>query len=410
MLYERYLRQYAELFRCTDRDIWNYEDGCVLIGLEAMYQATDDEFFFGILKQFIDRYIGENGTILHYDPAEYNLDFIPSGCVLFELYARTGQQRYRAAIETLQNQLRSQPRTSTGSFWHKGIYPNQVWLDGLYMGLPFYTRYELTFGDGQHWDDILLQFQNARKYLYDETTGLYFHAWNETKDVFWADPETGLSPNIWLRALGWYLMAVADVYGLLPVSCAAARQELAALWREAVDGILRWQEPDSGLFWQLPALPDLPGNYLETSGSLMVAYSLLKGARLGVLEGENYRRKGEEILAGIELYQFSLHAGKVSLGGMCKGAGLGPAGNLRRNGTVEYYLSEDIVSDEQKGAGVCMMAYAEYLRAKQAGMLSADFPKVGIYTKKYDPILPGDPEFIAFKAQHAATEKERGNG
>ena len=156
---------------------------------------------------------------------------------------------------------------------------------------------------------------------------------------------------------------------------------------------MRWQEPDSGLFYQLPALPDVKGNYLETSGSLMVAYSLLKGARLGVLAEPKYRAAGEKILVGIELRQFTVHDGKVELHGICKGAGLGPAGNLRRNGTVEYYLSEDVVHDEQKGVGVCMMAYAEYLQAKQAGALTDDFPKVEIFNKGYDPIMPGDPAF-----------------
>lgn len=405
MLYERYLRQYATQFRKTDRDMWNYEDGCVLIGLQALYNATGDEFYYDALKTFTDRYIAEDGSIRKYNMAEYNLDYIPAGCVLFSLYARTRQQRYRIPIETLQTQLRRQPRTSVGSFWHKGIYPNQVWLDGLYMGLPYYALYESTFGDGAHFEDILLQFRNARKYLRDETTGLYYHAWNETRDVFWADPETGRSPNFWSRAIGWFLMAMADVYALLPPDHTAQRAELAALWREAIDAMLQWQDPDSGLFYQLPALPNEPGNYLETSGSLMVAYSLLKGARLGVLAGERYRRLGEQIMVGIELRQFSVHGGQVQLGGMCKGAGLGPAGNLRRNGTVAYYLSEDVVADEQKGVGVCMMAYAEYLLARKAGVLAADFPRVEIFTKEYDPILPDDPKFAAFTQARRTADK-----
>lgn len=397
MLYERYLRAYAEQFRKTDRNMWNYEDGCVLIGLRALYQATGDAFYFDVLNSFMERYIEPDGTIRRYVAEEYNLDYIPAGCALYTLYDETGESRYRKAIETLEEQLRHQPRTPCGSFWHKGIYPNQVWLDGLYMGLPFHAAYALRFGDAATLDDIMLQFRNARKYLYNEKTGLYCHAWNETKDVFWADPKTGLSQNFWTRAIGWYLMAMADIYAMLPDNRADLQKELAALWKEAIDGMLRWQEPDSGLFYQLPALPDVKGNYLETSGSLMVAYSLLKGARLGVLAEPKYRAAGEKILVGIELRQFTVHDGKVELHGICKGAGLGPAGNLRRNGTVEYYLSEDVVHDEQKGVGVCMMAYAEYLQAKQAGALTDDFPKVEIFNKGYDPIMPGDPAFIAFE-------------
>ena len=401
MLYERYLRAYAEQFRKTDRNMWNYEDGCVLIGLRAMYQATGDNFYLNALRSFTDRYIEVDGNIRNYVAAEYNLDYIPAGCVLYTLYDKTCEPRYRKAIETLEEQLRHQPRTPCGSFWHKAIYPNQVWLDGLYMGLPFHANYAIRFGDESALDDIMLQFRNARKYLYDEKTGLYYHAWNETKDVFWADPKTGLSPNFWTRAIGWYLMALADIYGMIPDNRTDLIDEMAALWKEAIDGMLRWQEKDSGLFYQLPALPNEKRNYLETSGSLMVAYSLLKGARLDVLTEPEYRAAGEKILVGIELRKFTVHDGKVELHGICKGAGLGPTGNLRRNGIVDYYLSEDVVHDEQKGVGVCMMAYAEYLQAKQAGALTDDFPKVEIFNKEYDPIMPGDPAFIAFEKDRA---------
>lgn len=401
MLYERYLRAYAEQFRKTDRNMWNYEDGCVLIGLRAMYQATGDNFYLNALRSFTDRYIEVDGNIRNYVAAEYNLDYIPAGCVLYTLYDKTCEPRYRKAIEALEEQLRHQPRTPCGSFWHKAIYPNQVWLDGLYMGLPFHANYAIRFGDESALDDIMLQFRNARKYLYDEKTGLYYHAWNETKDVFWADPKTGLSPNFWTRAIGWYLMALADIYGMIPDNRTDLIDEMAALWKEAIDGMLRWQEKDSGLFYQLPALPNEKRNYLETSGSLMVAYSLLKGARLDVLTEPEYRAAGEKILVGIELRKFTVHDGKVELHGICKGAGLGPTGNLHRNGTVDYYLSEDVVHDEQKGVGVCMMAYAEYLQAKQAGALTDDFPKVEIFNKGYDPIMPGDPAFIAFEKDRA---------
>ena len=208
MLYERYLRAYAEQFRKTDRNMWNYEDGCVLVGLRALYQVTGDAFYFDVLNSFMERYIEPDGTIRRYVAEEYNLDYIQAGCALYTLYDETGESRYRKAIETLEEQLRHQPRTPCGSFWHKGIYPNQVWLDGLYMGLPFHAAYALRFGDAATLDDIMLQFRNARKYLYDGKTGLYYHAWNETKDVFWADPKTGLSQNFWTRAIGLSLIHI----------------------------------------------------------------------------------------------------------------------------------------------------------------------------------------------------------
>lgn len=390
MVYDSYFKGYIERFRETDRGMWNYEDGCVLIGLQALYRATGERVCFDTIKQFMERFIEPDGTIRNYNLEDYNIDSVPAGLVLFDLYHETGEMRYRKAIETLEKQLINQPRTQSGSFWHKKIYPYQVWLDGLYMGLPYYTAYERSYGDGSRYEDVLTQFRNARKTLYDTEKHLYYHAWNETRDIFWADRKTGRSANFWTRSIGWFLMALADVYDLLPKSRAAQRAELAALWREAIDGVLEYRDPDSGLFYQVTDMPDVEGNYLETSGSLMVAYSLLKGARLGVLSGESYMRAGEDILFGIAVRKFEFHGGRLMLGGICKGAGLGPDGNYRRDGSVAYYLSEDVVYDEQKGFGVCMMAYAEYLRLRAAGRLAPACPEVGIFNKGYDPIMPDE--------------------
>lgn len=397
MLIERYLNAYARRFAQSDRDLWNYEDGCVLIGLCALYEATHDEAYFQSMQRFIDRYIDEHGNIRLYHPEEYNIDYIPSGRVLFPLYERTGQAKYRNAIESLMNQIRHQPRTRAGSFWHKGIYPNQVWLDGLYMGLPFYALYESKYGGREHFADILRQFTNARDTLYSEKDRLYYHAYCESRDIFWCDPATGLSPNFWTRALGWFLMAFADVYEQLEAP--AQRSTLLALWREAMDGMLARRDAKTGLFYQLTALPDQPGNYLETSGSLMVAYSLMKGARLGVWEDDAYARTGVDILLSIEAHMFRIQDHELHLGGICKGAGLGPDGNYRRDGSAAYYLSEAVVEDEQKGVGVCMMAYAEYLRLVQSSG-EAFLPDTGFFTQKYDPIMP--EEIARLKAEAEA--------
>ena len=391
MIFGDYARVYAKMFRELHRDIWNYEDGCVLIGLNELYDATRDSYYFDIVQDFIDRYIQADGSILNYSQEAYNLDFIPSGRVLFPLYEKTGQEKYRLAIETLMEQIRNQPRTENGSFWHKGIYPYQVWLDGLYMGLPFYMMYENTFGEGKRYDDIVLQFVNVRKYLFDEQDKLHYHAWNETKDIFWADKETGLSPNYWTRAIGWHLMALADVYGLLPATQQQHRETMSGLFVEAMDGMLAQQDKESGLFYQLTALPQEPGNYLETSGSLMIAYALLKGIRLGVLKAAHYRAAAEKMMLGIETRMFTQEGHKLSLQGMCKGAGLGPAGNLKRDGSVAYYLSEDIVADEQKGAGVSMMAYAQQLMlAKVQPYAPEEVFTVAIYEQLYGAIMPDE--------------------
>ena len=398
MVIEHYLKACAEAFGRTDRGIWNYEDGCVLIGLNALYEAGGGEEYFHAMRAFIDRYVGEDGTIRLYDPSEFNLDYIPSGRVLFPLLERTGREKYRAAIECLMAQLRHQPRTRAKSFWHKRIYPNQVWLDGLYMGLPFYAMYETRFGAPPRFEDILLQFANARETLYDEAQRLYYHAYAENRDIFWCDKATGRSRNFWTRAIGWLLMAFADVYELLPNG--GPRESLLAGWREAMDGMLCRRDPQTGLFWQLTALPDVEGNYLETSGSLMVAYSLMKGARLGVWPNEGYAAAGVDILLAVEALMFRLDKGTLHLGGICKGAGLGPEGNLRRDGSVAYYLSEAVVEDEQKGVGVCMMAYAEFLRLEAAGLVRG--PNVELFMQKYDPVLP--QEIARLEAEKTRTK------
>lgn len=383
MVFEKYIRDYIGEFNRLDRKFWNYEDGCVLIGLQAMYEATGDAFYYQSIQNYIDRYVHEDGSIEYYDKKEYNLDRIPSGRVLFLLYEHTKLAKYRSALDRLMEQLREQPRTDCGSFWHKKIYPYQIWLDGLYMGMPFYALYEKNFGDKSGYCDIVNQFKNARKYLYDEKTGLYYHGFDEKKKMFWADFETGLSKNIWSRALGWYMMALIDCYEMIPQTEVDGRNILKQLFQELVDAVLRWQDAETGLFYQLTVLPHVEGNYLETSSSAMFAYAILKGHRLKLLD-LSYRAKGEEILIALETRKFICSYGELKLSGMCVGAGLGPDNNRRRDGSVSYYLSERVVSDEQKGAGIAMMAYSEWLKLKKEKKDTyCNYPKVKIYNDGY---------------------------
>lgn len=386
---QHYIKQYARAFEKTDRNMWNYEDGCVLIGLEALYEATGDSYFLDAIRVFIDRYIDSEGTIRLYRMEEYNIDFIPSGRVLFLLHQKTGDEKYRHAAEHLMTQLRRQPRTQTSSFWHKAIYPNQVWLDGLYMGMPFYMQYENKFGDGHGYTDIKRQFENVRTYLWDEKEHLHYHAWDESRKAFWADKETGLSSNFWSRAIGWHLCALADVYALWQ-SDEEGKGWLRKLWVEAMDGMLSHRDAQSGLFYQLTALPKVPGNYLETSASLMVAYSLYKGIRLGVFSQAGYLGIAEEIICAVETRQMHMENGALHLGGICKGAGLGPEGNMRRDGSIAYYLDEDIVEDEQKGVGVLMMTVAERIKLNAQRPIDSPSPRVEIFMKEYDLIMPED--------------------
>ena len=395
MIFDRYIRQYARIFGAYDRETWNYEDACVLIGLEDMYEATGDSFWKEGIYSFMSRYIGEDGTIRLYDMSEYNLDKIPGGRAIFFLYKEQKEEKYRKAIEMLEEQMRNQPRTKCGSFWHKKIYPYQVWLDGLYMGLPFHMLYANLAKDESIYEDVVRQFRNAREHLFDEEKKLYYHAWDETKSIFWCNKVTGLSANFWSRAIGWYLMALADVYDYMPKTRKADLECLSSIWKEAIDGMLQYQDEESGMFYQLTALSGEPGNYLETSSTMMVAYSLFKGIRLGVF-GKEYSEKAERAIVGTIMKQLTLSGGKISLGGMCKGAGLGPEGNFKRDGSVSYYLAEEVVSDEQKGSGVSMMAYSEYIRAAKDGNLSSSFPYVELFKRNYDPILPTELGFKAY--------------
>lgn len=358
MSFEPYLRNYLIQFAQDDKPLWNYEAGVTLLGAQWLYEVTGDEFYKDRIFQFMDHHILPDGTIRYLDPNELNLDKINSGKILFFQYDQTGDSRYKKAMDTLMDMLRRHPRTSTGNFWHKTIYPYQIWLDGLYMGLPFYLEYDLRFNQGRNQADVLSQMENVRRLMYSEKDHLYYHAYDEKKVMIWADKETGLSHNYWLRSIGWHLMALIDLYDL------TSRQEkrYAELFKEAIDGVMEYQDQKSSLFYQLPALSNVKGNYLETSGSAMVAYSLLKGVRMGVLPEEGYRAAGERMLEELEKQKLVCVDGTWHLKDICEVAGLGPKDE--RDGSVEYYLSEPIVCDEVKGVGAVMMACAEQLKLR----------------------------------------------
>lgn len=341
---------------------WNYEDGCLLLGAARMHRVLGDDYFKEYIVKFVSPYIDQQGNIKSYIKGEYNLDFINAGKLFYYLYDETGEDKYRLASETLMEQLRNQPRLKIGNFWHKLIYPFQVWLDGLYMAQPFYMEYENRFNGRRNYRDILAQFNTVREYLYDQKSGLYHHAYDEYKERKWADQETGLSPNFWLRSIGWYLMALIDTYELATEELYEYKARLGELLREALQGVLQYQDPASKLFYQLIALPEMAGNYLETSGSLMVSYAILKGCRLGALLSEKYLAAGMDIFEEITKQKLYEKDGMVHLRDTCAVAGLGP--RHERDGSAAYYLSEPVVDDDPKGMGVFMMTYCEYIQAE----------------------------------------------
>lgn len=354
-----------EALRESGQPRWNYIDGCMAQAVLAMYEATGEPRYRTFLETFIDYYIAADGTIRGYRPEEYNCDNINEGKVLFALSALTGQGKYKIALDTLYRQLARQPRTKSGNFWHKKIYPDQIWLDGLYMVQPFYLQYEREFCDNRHYRDIFEQFQNVRRLMRDPQTGLLYHGYDESRTCAWADPVTGLSPNFWSRSLGWYAMALVDTLAQLDEQFFYEADTLRQSLREVLDALRPWADAASGLLYQVTTAGPRPGNYLETSGSCAIAYALLKGARLRLLP-EYYAAAGERILRSIVRHKLAVGPNGHILKDICLVAGLGGMpgkGSYReRDGSYAYYISEPVVDNDAKGVAPLVMAYAEYLR------------------------------------------------
>jgi unsaturated rhamnogalacturonyl hydrolase len=337
-------------------DKWTYEQGVLLTGMEAVWLNTGDGRYFDYIRRVTDRYVADDGTIRTYKLADYNIDNVQPGRILLLLYKVTGQEKYRKAAATLREQLRNHPRTSEGGFWHKKIYPSQMWLDGLYMGEPFYAEYARTFNEPEAFDDIAKQFVLMERHSRDAKTGLLYHGWDESRQQRWADKATGRSPHFWGRAMGWYAMALVDTLERFPAEHPRRAELLGILGRLAA-AVEKYQEPQTGLWYQVLDGGGMKGNYREASASAMFVYSLAKAVRLGYLP-ESYLKVAERGWVGIGR-QFVEEAagGGVNFKGTVSVAGLG--GNPYRDGSYAYYLSEPVVTNDAKGVGAFLMACAE---------------------------------------------------
>lgn len=360
-----YFKQYLErIFPVFLKEkSWNYKDDLCIIGAFSLAEATGDEKW----KSYIfasQKYLPqEDGEVFGRTKGEFNADKISFGKTLRILWDLTGDIRYKAAADKVFALLKDYPRTKTGNFWHKDIYPEQVWLDGLYMIMPFYAKMLAENGENL-WDDIIDQFLYAHKLLWDEETGLYVHGCDLSRLAAWADPVTGRSAAVWLRAEGWFLMALADVYELAREYTPRAGQ-LAKLLYGAAEGILTYQDKETGMFFQVVDKADFPGNYPETSGSAMAAYALMKGTRLEILP-RTWGEKGAQVLDGIRSTYLRRKDDGCYLYGICASAGLGqgpdPHNRKDRTGRPEYYISEAQIPDNQHGAAACMMAVSEGIK------------------------------------------------
>lgn len=349
-----------EMIRSWKSNKWNYIDGCMITGILERYEITGEARFLDFADRFLSGFVEEDGRIRTYDPAEYSLDNVNPAKNLFTLYDLTGKEKYRKALELVRSQLSTMPRTPEGNFWHKLIYPNQVWLDGIYMALPFYMEYEKRFDAQKDCEDICRQIANVEIRMRDPKTGLYYHGYDASRKMYWADPDTGCSPNFWLRAEGWFILGLVDVLEIMKdLPMQAESVHLQHMLLDLAKALSKYQDP-SGLWYQLIALPELAGNYLETSGTALISAALLKAVRLGFLP-ESFRAVGEKAFYGIVDHRLTKNAdGTPCVTGICLVAGLG--GEQHRDGSVAYYLSEPVVQNDAKGVGPLLLAYTEMLR------------------------------------------------
>ncbi|MBP5306789.1 MAG: glycoside hydrolase family 88 protein [Paludibacteraceae bacterium] len=353
------MRHNPELWRAdfVKKPKWDYTQGLIAYAMMNLYDETKDTTYLRYVQDFADYFIEKDGTIKTYQKETYNIDRINGGKFLFLLYQKTKDERLKNAICLLRSQLDTHPRMKCGVFWHKKIYPEQVWLDGLYMGAPFYAQCIKTFKeDKNRYDDVARQFVLTDSLTIDQSTGLNYHAYDDAREQPWANKETGHSPGFWGRSMGWYMMAMCDVLDYLPKNHPDRARIIANLNRLA-NALLLYQDKQTKLWYQVPNYPGREGNYLESSCSAMFIYAYAKGARKGYLP---YRFVGiaKEAFEGFVQNATQTNAdGTTSITRACGVAGLG--GTPYRSGTYEYYIGEKVLNDDPKVVGPFILAALE---------------------------------------------------
>ena len=327
---------------------WSYDQGVILKGIEGIWNATGNGDYFRYIQRQMDYFVQDDGTIKGYKPDEYNIDHVNNGKLLLLLYRVTNKEKYKKAADLLRNQLRSHPRTSEGGFWHKKVYPSQMWLDGLYMGEPFYAEYAKLFHEDTAFNDITRQFVLMERHARDAKTGLLYHGWDESKQQRWADKNTGLSPNVWGRAMGWYGMAMVDALDHFPDNH-PGKDSIIKILNRFAKAVVAYQDAKTGLWYDIINKQTTPKNYREASASCMLVYTLAKGVRKGYLPAQ-YLQNARKGYDGI-LKEFieTDASGQTNLKGTVAVSGLG--GNPYRDGSFDYYMSEPVIVNDPKGMG-----------------------------------------------------------
>ncbi len=338
---------------------WTYDQGVLQEALRQVYKSTGDKKYYDYIKKSVDLFIQPDGRIATYKFNDFNIDNVNQGKSLLFLYSATKERKYKTAADTLRKQLALQPRTKSGGFWHKKIYPFQMWLDGLYMGSPFYAQYSKMFNNSKDFSDIAHQFIHIEKMTRDERTGLLYHAWDESRQMKWADQVTGRSPNFWSRAMGWYAMALVDVLDYFPRN-QKERKEIINILNRLAAALVKVQDEKTGLWYQVTNMPGREGNYLEASASCMFTYALAKGVNKGYIKKE-FLKNAEKAFKGIIENLVTIDGERIDLHNTCRSAGLG--GTPYRDGSFEYYISEPKKTNDLKGYGPFIMGAVELEKA-----------------------------------------------
>lgn len=325
---------------------WNYCHGLELLAILEVWQKTGDKKYYDYAYDFADLMVEHDGQIKTYKPHEYNIDRINSGKMLFPIYAESKEERFKKAIDLMRNQMKTHPRTKDGSFWHKKIYPDQVWLDGIYMASPFLAQYAQAFEEAALYDDVVLQILDIHKYAYNSATGLYYHGWDESREQRWANPQTGLSPNFWSRSIGWYMMAMVDVLDFLPENH-PGRSEIITILQNLSSSVEKFRDTETGMWYQVTDQMNREGNYLESTGSAMFIYTWVKGAQKGYLD-KSFLEKGKKAYEQfVRKFIKENEDDTVSITNCCAVAGLGGE-KVYRDGSFEYYISEPVRDNDPK--------------------------------------------------------------
>jgi unsaturated rhamnogalacturonyl hydrolase len=335
---------------------WNYELATLLNGMDAVWYSSADGDYFTYIKESVDALVLPDGIIPTYDPAASTLDNIALGRELLLLYRVTRDARYHKVATLLRGQLSTQPRTASGGFWHKQIYPDQMWLDGLYMAEPFYAEYAEVFQELQDFADITRQFTLMEAHTRDPKTGLLYHAWDESRKQPWSDKTTGASRIFWSRGMGWYMMALVDALPFYPQND-PGRAKLIGILNRTAQAVARVQDPHTGLWYQVLDKPGEKGNYFESSAACMFVYAFEKGVRLGYLPPQ-YAANASRAWKGIQDHFVQTGTdGSITLTDTVKAVGLG--GSPYRDGSYDYYVHAPVGDNDPKGIGAFLLAASE---------------------------------------------------